>query len=65
MTKPKLKPCPFCGGKVIMQASVSFFPRKFGFPYILCTNCIMRTDIFYTQTAAIKAWNRRYNEKNA
>lgn len=61
----ELKPCPFCGGKaMIEQAKV----RKGYETYIVCCGCLvdMPTITYDTQEEAdkkaIKAWNRRVGD---
>ena len=55
----KLKPCPFCGGKAILEHSHLM-------PYVKCINlmCDVQpwTKCEYTDDEAIEAWNRRSND---
>jgi len=55
MNKPKLKPCPFCGGKDITYGYVSGTIFK----AVWCYGCHARTGPFQTERDAIAAWNRR------
>lgn len=50
--KTKLKPCPFCNGKAILEES------KFGFNHISCESCGARIASLYLPDA-IEAWNKR------
>lgn len=50
--KTKLKPCPFCNGKAILEES------KFGFNTVYCESCGARTTAWYLPDA-IETWNRR------
>lgn len=52
MSNKKIKPCPFCGGKAIVEKS------KFGLNVIHCESCEARITAFYMGDL-IKAWNRR------
>lgn len=52
--KPKLKPCPFCGGQasVLTRGEITFFAR--------CSKCYATIDGFFkTEEMAIESWNRR------
>lgn len=57
----ELKPCPFCGGKAILNHGLSGTQ----FSYVHCTRCFAKTSDYYISTAhssdrkAIEAWNRR------
>ena len=56
----KLKPCPFCGASVYIEAEwaiVNNQRKKIGY-YIEC-DCGARTGLFGLQNNAYKAWNRR------
>ncbi len=52
MSNKKLKPCPFCNGKAILEES------KFGFNHISCESCGARITAFY-KGDLIKSWNKR------
>ena len=58
----ELKPCPFCGGKAMIEESSV---RKGYEAVIVCTGCLvnMPTITYDTQedanNAAIEAWDRR------
>ena len=50
----KLKPCPFCGHKAVVEdcGDNSYFVR--------CSHCSINQDKLYAQKCdAVKAWNRR------
>jgi len=49
----ELKPCPFCGGEVLMTYD------EYGNPYATCRACDARADDGDTRDQAIAAWNRR------
>ena len=58
----ELKPCPFCGGKALLE---EFSVRKGFEACIVCSDCLvtMSTITYDTQEEAIEAaiedWNRR------
>lgn len=52
MRDKELKPCPFCGGKAILEES------KFAFNHISCESCGARIASLYLPDA-IEAWNKR------
>lgn len=54
----KLKPCPFCGGKVKMYVdSVDAYNNSYNF---WCNNCNMITTYQYSdEEKAIETWNTR------
>lgn len=56
MDMTKLKPCPFCGCKLIHEMGLS----KFHY-YMLCDNCRTTSGNYETIEQAIEAWNRRTN----
>lgn len=55
----KLKPCPFCGGRAVMQdwAAVGEY-------WVACTECEMRTAEHYDPKIAALVWNRRAEVKD-
>ena len=62
MTEPKLKPCPFCGGKDV-------YPDTDGcMTWVICISCGSRGKRFFNGREALKkasdAWNRRANDDN-
>ena len=60
----KLKPCPFCGGKAILNGD----PRV-NFAFCECEKCGARTNTvrislqYCANDVAIAAWNRRQNDE--
>lgn len=70
MRKPKLKPCPFCGGEAEIfryQADedgldVTFHGRCTGYKNGKAMKC-SRIYVFRSHRAAVRAWNRRWNDK--
>ena len=58
----ELKPCPFCGGKAILQHT----SEGRGYSFIRCTRCFTKGQSFCmkfdasSDEEAIEAWNRRY-----
>ena len=66
LTMAELKPCPFCGGEAEIGRRRSDYNhwKQDGFiPRCKDTKCMGRsTRVFQTETAAIKAWNRRVND---
>ena len=55
----KLKPCPFCGSKVITLASVYSDFNQVGCSNLSCS-VLPQTFGYDTMEEAIEAWNRRY-----
>lgn len=49
--EPKLKSCPYCGGKAIEKGTERV--------YIMCEDCGSSTRTYPTPEEAMKAWNRR------
>ena len=58
MTEPKLKPCPFCGGKAIMvfRGGGDYWYDEYS---AYCTKCGAETDNYEFADDVVKAWNRR------
>lgn len=63
--KVELKPCPFCGGKAIINeipphthGLAKFMPDCSGEVFIECTNCTCGISA-NSKNEAITAWNRR------
>lgn len=56
--KPKLLPCPFCGGEAKSIEDVD----DYGI-FIKCQECVMVTAIFNHTSVLIKAWNTRTLEQ--
>jgi Lar family restriction alleviation protein len=65
----ELKPCPFCGGKVVYSDESddpywrpSFYdPDSRGNKHrtIYCESCSAQIDVYETEEQATKAWNNR------
>lgn len=49
--EPKLKPCPYCGGKAVEKGTERV--------YIMCEDCGSATKTYSTPKEAMEAWNRR------
>lgn len=64
MSAQELKPCPFCGGKGMMQ-DVSFSDgRQQGDPaYVKCIQCHARVSMWDKYDEATAAWNRRTDQE--
>lgn len=61
----KLKPCPFCGSKVIIRMTIA----RDNHVLVVCQGCKAQIRGFYTEGSKeyaeeqiIKDWNRRVNE---
>ncbi len=59
-SKPKLKPCPFCGGeaKIFRVGRHSLFCAY-------CVDCDTSGGHYFTEEDAIAAWNQRDGERHA
>ena len=64
----ELKPCPFCGGKAVLDHS-SGLTLSLSMSYIRCNKCGAKTRMFAISTAessdrqAAEAWNRRVKDE--
>ena len=59
MDELKLKPCPFCGGKAIMETFATAREREARFR-VKCSVCWCETNWDnFSQDEAAEAWNRR------
>ena len=58
--RPKLEPCPFCGGQDITIDSTAAEDGHIRFDwYVVCNFCDSSTGVHITKAAAIEAWNHR------
>lgn len=56
----KIKPCPFCGGKVAPFTKTSFGPARIDHAY----SCILlRKGLAFIWPDLFDAWNRRHKEE--
>lgn len=55
MSKTVLKPCPFCGGEAERTECLSGV-------FVQCHKCWVSTNVFSSQGAAARAWNRRVGD---
>lgn len=53
ISRQKLKPCPFCGGKAVILAG---FEEHI---WIFCEECKAEISAHTTEAEAIEAWNKR------
>lgn len=64
MTMAELKPCPFCGGKAVLEHDYD----GRGYSYIRCCGCFIKGNRFSVKfdkasdDEAIEAWNRRASD---
>lgn len=61
MSEIKLKPCPFCGGKVYIDNEDCYGYEHIDF-FVHCDNCSLQFGFasqFETEEEAAKAWNTR------
>ena len=54
MDKIKLKPCPFCGGEVILETVDGNGPNA-----IYCPECDFESGVYSEPKFIIEKWNRR------
>jgi Lar family restriction alleviation protein len=61
MTKPKLKPCPFCGENEYEESSLGLWIMypKYPSPYRIHCRCGVDGPCAATEAGAIRLWNRR------
>lgn len=58
MSDTELKPCPFCGGRAVLQENNHYTDVWSA----MCRNCYSESDRYHTIESAIEAWNRRENQ---
>lgn len=58
----ELKPCPFCGGEPEKRNTKSF-SEWYGFYYACGCELAPTTALYRDKEQALKAWNKRANEK--
>lgn len=51
--RPRIKPCPFCGGEAILDETNE------NEVFVGCCNCYALTGLYCYKQDAIDAWNRR------
>ena len=56
MPNVELKPCPFCGGKATERHEC------LNGVFVQCNKCGVSTNIFSSQDAATRGWNKRVGE---
>lgn len=63
MTEPtELLPCPFCGGPVKLEETVSCYNKMHGHHQwwgVVCRSCAIQQRPSASKDAAIDRWNRR------
>ena len=64
MNTPKLKPCPFCGGKAKMETITDIFHRTTYTAVCGDDGCLVHpgSDLFDNPIEAAAAWNTRPGE---
>ncbi len=73
MSEPKLKPCPFCGGKAILSEKTECHGHGMYIRdhYVICTECFAKGESKSEYSMkreecisnCVKAWNRRVNDE--
>ena len=58
--KPKLNPCPFCGGKAKLENQAVY---RLPMYWASCRKCYFTQEPYPHPQDAIAAWNRRAGEK--
>ncbi len=52
----ELKPCPFCGGEVILETVDGNSPEEC---YIYCPECYFESGVYSKPQFIVEKWNRR------
>lgn len=52
----ELKPCPFCGGEVILETVDGNSPEEC---YIYCPGCDFESGVYSKPKFIVEKWNRR------
>lgn len=65
MNEYELKPCPFCGGKAMIQQHRVNGDDRFTYSWVFCVDCLGQTRQYLSSRVAVEAWNRRWPDENA
>jgi len=57
----ELKPCPFCGGEVVLTTNSEYREER---PVIVCYHCEFVIHDLYGSEIYVAAWNRRANDEH-
>jgi len=53
------KPCPFCGGRAIVDVLSFMYPKKERVFKVKCSWCRSSTGGYFTNAKAVHAWENR------